>query len=213
MDKEHRRQLIHISGIIFVVCAQITGGLIIALYSFMIAGFFLTYSVYMRNEKKRMNALLRRIEELETQLREFTLKSAREEEQNAKFLFGPFWFFFGIGTAFLVFPLSIASAAGAVLAVGDALSNLIGRKFGRHKIRKGRTIEGSLAFFISSFIAASFFAWPLLAIAGALSGMLAEISGIYDDNLTIPLFSGAVMYALALSGLGYIGSPLLFCGI
>lgn len=213
MNKEQRRQFVHISGFIFILLAGTTGGLIISFYSFIIAFFFLIYSFYLNQQKKRINSMLRKLESLETKFRDFTMNFARSEEIETKFLHGPFWFFLGFGITFLLFPLPIASAACAVLAVGDAFSNIIGSRFGRRKIRKNRTIEGSFAFFITSFFASLLFVSPVTALAGSFFGMIAEIFGRHNDNITIPLAAAVSMYAVFLFfGTGNPGLILMCTG-
>ena len=98
-------------------------------------------------------------------------------------------------------------AGVAVLGVADPVAGLVGRRWGRHRIRAGRSIEGTAAFFVSGTLAAaialacvgggggpSIF---LLAPIAALSGALVELwSTRLDDNFTIPVAVGAVVSAL-----------------
>jgi dolichol kinase len=68
--------------------------------------------------------------------------------------------------------------------------------FGKRKfLRNNKTLEGSLACFISCLI---FGLWwlgnPWLALLGALTATAAELGNIaLDDNIKIPLASGIVM--------------------
>jgi len=93
----------------------------------------------------------------------------------------------------------------AVLGVADPVAALVGRRWGKHTLRAGRSLEGTLAFFVSGMIAAAgalalvgtgavgtVFA---LAAAGALAGAIAELGTTtkLDDNLTIPVVVGAVV--------------------
>jgi dolichol kinase len=99
-------------------------------------------------------------------------------------------------------------AAVVVLGVADPLAAIVGRRFGRHMLRSGRSLEGTLAFFASGTIAAAIALGIVapapvamtiaLAVAGALAGAIAELlTTKLDDNLTIPLTVGAVVTALA----------------
>jgi len=104
-----------------------------------------------------------------------------------------------------IFPKTIAIAAIVFIIIGDTAAALIGRKYGRHKLIKNKSIEGSLACLIS--LAAISFAIPGLpteaGLAGALTATLAEaFSGPLDDNLTVPLSSGVVMLII-MNLLGY----------
>lgn len=79
-----------------------------------------------------------------------------------------------------------------LLAFGDGLSTLIGR---RGKIRllynKEKTLEGAIAFVIAS-IPAYFFIGPL-AIPLIILGAIVETLPIIDDNLMIPIVATAFL--------------------
>lgn len=103
---------------------------------------------------------------------------------------------------------AIAAAAVTVLGFADPAAGMIGRRYGRIKIRAGRTLEGSLAFLVVAVVSA-FGALSVLspmplgtrvlcAVVGGVVGALAELfaSGI-DDNLAVPV---AVAAAISLVG-------------
>lgn len=90
----------------------------------------------------------------------------------------------------------IAAASIAFLSIGDTFAALIGINFGKRKfIRNGKSLEGSLACFVSCLLFGLF--WlksPWLAVSGALAATIAELAFIpLDDNVVIPLSSGVVM--------------------
>ena len=103
----------------------------------------------------------------------------------------------------VLFPPWIAAAALAVMLTGDAAAALIGRKFGRHKIVNGKSLEGSLSFLIAGYIAAVV---VLLItrrpacdyLTGIAAVLLADFAELFqkqlkiDDNFTIPVAAGAV---------------------
>jgi dolichol kinase len=107
----------------------------------------------------------------------------------------------------------LAVVGVAVLGFGDPLAGLVGRRFGRVELLHGRTLEGSLAFFVTGTLAAFGASWLvpshpapgimlLTAAAASLAGAAAELfSRRVDDNLSIPL-SAAVGAALALFAAG-----------
>jgi len=111
------------------------------------------------------------------------------------------------GTALLILALvspPIASAAAlAVLALGDPLAGLVGRRWGRTSVGGGRTLEGSIAFAVGGTLAAlavlalwhpvgSGLALTLVAATAAVAGALAEaLSHRIDDNLAVPLGAAA----------------------
>jgi len=105
----------------------------------------------------------------------------------------------------LLFPRFIAAASLGVMLTADTAAALIGRRFGRHRLNGGKSLEGTLAFFVTgmlfSFAVLLFageFSWRMLGwtAAGILLASLAELFQKQlrlDDNLTIPLSCGAVM--------------------
>jgi len=97
-------------------------------------------------------------------------------------------------------------AALAVLGVADPVAGIVGRRWGTHVLRAGRSLEGTLAFVVTGSVVAAL----ALLLAGGLApgqvagfALLAGISGAVaelfatrlDDNLTIPLAVGASLTA------------------
>jgi len=194
MRNELPRQLIHLSGLLFIILAQFIQKEITIVYFFVLALFFLIYSEYVKREEKKLTNILNRMEH---RFRDLTLKFERKEQLRHPFK-GAFWFYLSCALTLVIFPFPIASAACSMLAVGDSLSTLFGLKFGRHEIRKNKTFEGSLACLIGSFAVGLLFVSPALSLAGAIAAAIAELSRKVNDNLTIPLASGFVMFLVYL---------------
>lgn len=107
----------------------------------------------------------------------------------------------------ITFPKPIALIAIYTLALADPLSAIIGIKFGKHKIVQHKSIEGSAAFFVTTFVCSLII---LSGYQGQVSGLLVFISFILalvasifemlplkiDDNLTIPLFTAFALWIL-----------------
>ncbi|WP_441285804.1 diacylglycerol/polyprenol kinase family protein [Sorangium sp. KYC3313] len=102
------------------------------------------------------------------------------------------------------------SLAVVVLAVADPAAALIGRRFGRTRLRDGRSLEGTLAFFAAGALSALVVMWALgpaslssrllLAAVAGLAGAATELfSTRMDDNFTIPV---AVAAAVTVAGAG-----------
>jgi dolichol kinase len=117
------------------------------------------------------------------------------------------------GTALLIlalfFPLRAAEVGVVVLGLADPAAGFIGRRYGRTRIRAGRSLEGTLAFVVAGAIGALaslavFYAMPwssriILAMAGAVAGAVAElVSTRLDDNFTIPLTTAIAVAATQL---------------
>ena len=118
-------------------------------------------------------------------------------------------------TALLLISLTgdaMAMTMGVVaLGVGDPMAAIIGRRFGRIRNLAGRSLEGSLAFVLSTSIVAigclgafdpslSSGSAIVMALACGSAGAVTELfSRSLDDNLTIPIATTAV--ALMVSAL------------
>lgn len=106
----------------------------------------------------------------------------------------------------LIFPKIIFITAFAMLIIGDIMAALVGRKFGKHKFL-AKSLEGTLAFFVSScivvfftpkvgYIQAEFIIGFIAAFIGAITENISL--GFVDDNLSIPLIVGFSMWLLYL---------------
>ncbi|MDZ4182819.1 MAG: phosphatidate cytidylyltransferase [Candidatus Cloacimonadaceae bacterium] len=90
----------------------------------------------------------------------------------------------------------IAFCAMAFVSIGDTFAAMIGMNFGKRKfLGMKKSLEGSLACFVSTFIFALFFLGsPIQALFGSIAATGAELLDIpVDDNLKIPLISALVM--------------------
>ena len=108
----------------------------------------------------------------------------------------------------LTVPKPAALVAIYTLAVADPLAAVVGIRWGRRRIARDRSLEGSGAFFGATLVIATLvLGWATtgsaLAIAGAsitiaLAAAACEVLPLrIDDNLTIPLFVGFVTWIVA----------------
>jgi dolichol kinase len=114
-------------------------------------------------------------------------------------LTGSTYLLIGCFLTVLFFIKWIALVSLLFLIVSDALAAIVGRKWGRHKIWKDRSVEGCAVFLVSAFLNVlivpdSHF---LIGMAGVVTACAVDIF-IHDinDNLTIPLSAGIVMQGL-----------------
>jgi len=88
---------------------------------------------------------------------------------------------------------SIASLSGLIsIGIGDTFACAIGRKFGRVRINETKTLEGFLAFFLTTFSSALFLdpngdEYGKIAIACAAGALTESTLDSTLDNLVIPL--------------------------
>lgn len=101
---------------------------------------------------------------------------------------------------------AVSAIAVAVLGFGDPAAALVGRRFGRIRLRAGRSLEGScgfvaaaslVAFVVASVLLPGTFAVHLIIalVAGVTGAVVEMFSTSVDDNLTIPLAVAASVRA------------------
>lgn len=95
---------------------------------------------------------------------------------------------------FLLFDFTIAITALAMQYFGDPASAIAGKYLGRRKLFRSKTLQGSLAMLIVSAIAgyAILDSWKLTAIMALTAAFTELILDRMDDNLVVPLTTGAV---------------------
>jgi dolichol kinase len=120
-------------------------------------------------------------------------------------ILGTTYFLVGSFIVIAVFSNGVAIAVLLFNTFGDAVSAIIGTKYGKIKFFGGKkSLEGSLAFFVVSLIVGLILCnsprvdLVLYQVAiGAITATLIEALPIpVDDNLTIPIISGTVMQVL-----------------
>lgn len=186
-DLELRRQLIHLTiGVIIAAFVY---------YNFLNIWLFLTaiicgcgLSVILKYKKIPVISGMQKYFERERDIKYFPGK-------------GLIFMVIGSGLSYAVFSKEIAVASILILAIGDSLTNIIGKYFGRIQspFDETKNVEGTIvAFFISALVAMKFANFNQV-VFGALIAMFIEMMPIkiwkirIDDNLIIPVLAGAVM--------------------
>jgi dolichol kinase len=110
--------------------------------------------------------------------------------------------------AFGIFPKPVGVLSVLYLAVGDPVASLVGILYGKNspRVAPGKSLVGTLAGVVACSLVTFFFlkAYPVpvsdggcltLTLLGGLAGGLAELAPFdMDDNFTIPMISGFVMW-------------------
>lgn len=133
------------------------------------------------------------------------LLRAHELDHEHKLLNGATYVLISATVCVQIFPKIITVAAFTVLIISDSAAALFGRRFGKRRFFQ-KSLEGSAAFFVSAALVLLLVphvqnatAEYLVALVGALVAAVVESASIalrFDDNLSIPLSMGGVMYGL-----------------
>ncbi len=106
----------------------------------------------------------------------------------------------GFTIAALILPQNFAAAGILAGGLGDAAAALIGRRWGRFRLRSGKSLAGALACFAAALPAA----WIIpgidfpAAITTAVAAAIFEILPLpFDDNLWLPAATGVIAWASA----------------
>lgn len=151
------------------------------------ADFFIEYMSY------------RRAGNVNNLVRKNMLKTMRLDElrHDIFVISGAFYVLVGAFCCTLVFDRMIACAAVCVLIAADAVAALVGKFCGKFIIFEGKTLEGTLAFFICALLVTVMFAPSIpLVHAGFIAAAAATVAELYapklkvDDNFLIPLVFG-----------------------
>ncbi len=144
------------------------------------------------------------------------LMREHEKDKTAKNLSGASYVFISAILSIAIFPKQIFLLAFPVLILSDTAAALLGRRFGKHKFL-AKSLEGTLAFFVmgclivfvSPKLAGTSLEYFIAFVAVAIGAIVENISsGWADDNLTIPLSVGFVLWGLYLVFLPNLFSSL-----
>ncbi len=114
------------------------------------------------------------------------------------------WFLIGISLTLLLFPQAVAVGAILVLSLADPAASYLGRRWGRTPFGSG-TVEGSLTFLcVSAFLLVPLAGWIPGGVTALLVTGIERVPWPLDDNLTIPLATGVLLWSLL-----PVGTPLL----
>ncbi len=181
---EIKRKIVHLATLIIPLGYALTSEETVLLF---LVPFFLCYLFVdlLRHFHSGMASLFQKY---------FFGRVLREEEKRT--LMGSTYFLFSSLLTILLFPKPIAIASLLILILSDTSAALVGKGIGKISIY-GKTLEGSLAFFLSSLLIV--WIYPNLnrfsGSLAALGATLIEILPIkVDDNLTIPIVAGAIMF-------------------
>lgn len=182
--KEIKRQAFHIScGIIVLVLLNFVHKNTVAAFLFVLSLLGLAISFLSRTRKLPM---------IDRMLDVFDREEHRESFPGR----GAIALAFGFFLALFFFKLQIARAAILIVAIGDSLSHLIGKHFGKVDLPYNRLkkIEGIVAGGVLAKLAALIYIPFIPALAASAITMFVESLPLkIDDNLFLPVVAGIVL--------------------
>lgn len=130
----------------------------------------------------------------------------REHKRNHTFS-GAVYVLLAAALSVILFPKSVAVTAFTIMIISDTFSALVGRRWGKHSMPGGKSVEGTAAFIVTgivvvfacSYIYVGSSTFLLAGIAGVIGGAVIELFSKQlglDDNLTITLAAGCIMYGI-----------------
>lgn len=133
----------------------------------------------------------------------YTILRPHEKAEGKLAFTGATYLVFAALVCILIFPKEIAITSILILTISDSFAALVGKYAGRIRF-KDKSLEGSLAFFISGLIIifltpkVSGDADEYIAVIGALiiTTFIEVIPVKIDDNILIPLSFGALYFLL-----------------
>ena len=181
---EIKRKMVHLATLVIPVGYALTSEETVLLF---LIPFFLALLLvdFLRHFHSGMASLFEK----------YFFRRVLREEEKATFM-GSTYFIFSTILTILLFPKSIAIASILILILSDTAAALIGKWMGRIQIF-GKTLEGSTAFLITSLLIV--WIYPHLnRYSGSLAALGATCIEVLpikvNDNLSIPLVAGAIMF-------------------
>jgi len=181
---EIKRKMVHLATLVIPVGYALTSEETVLLF---LIPFFLALLLvdFLRHFHSGMASLFEK----------YFFRRVLREEEKATFM-GSTYFIFSTILTILLFPKSIAIASILILILSDTAAALIGKWMGRIQIF-GKTLEGSTAFMITSLLIV--WIYPHLnRYSGSLAALGATCIEVLpikvNDNLSIPLVAGAIMF-------------------
>ena len=190
MKKEVKRKALHLTGLTVPLIYALLGKTYtltfvgIAFVLFVVLEPFRVIEEWRDRIKEKLNLyvspeVVEKIEILENHINDIT----REHERDR--VAAHIYFTAASFTVVYFFPREVAIGAITLATLGDALAAIIGKTLGRHRFSNGKSLEGSLAYFLTGIAVLIPLIGLLPAFVGALAGTIAEFYNLPpDDNFS-----------------------------
>lgn len=176
------RKSIHLSSSSLAIMLYLFGREIILLPLIILTSIYILFDYSRKNEKLNYLYLY------------FFSEITRSSEKKGAFT-GATFVFLGITITIFFFEQHIAIPSILIMSLSDSASAIFGRKYNYTKI-KDKTLEGSIAFFITTLFIFYLFNFNLLLslfVAGILTLIEFFDKLLIDDNLSLPIASAILI--------------------
>jgi HAD superfamily phosphoserine phosphatase-like hydrolase len=118
--------------------------------------------------------------------------------ERRRFAIAPVTLALGVVLSLVLFPALVACVAIAILACADSMATIVGKFYGKIRIpyNHNKSLEGSLAFFITAFICALIYVPLKTALIVSLVSCIIESLPVEFDNISVPLGTGLFLWLL-----------------
>ena len=200
IKRELKRKALHLTGLTVPAVYLLLGKTYtltfvgVAFILFVVLEPFRVIEEWRDRIKEKLNLyvspeVVEKIELLETHINDIT----REHERNR--VAAHIYFAAASFIVVYFFPEGVAIGAIALATLGDALAAIIGKTFGRHRFSNGKSVEGSLAYFLTGMAILTPLVGPVPAFVGSLAGTIAEFYNLPpDDNFSNQLAVAVAVY-------------------
>ena len=176
------RKSIHLSSSCFAILLYLFGREIILLPLIILTFLYIIFDYSRKNQKLNYLYLY------------FFNEITRNNEKKGAFT-GATFVFLGITITMLFFEEHIAIPAILIMSLSDSAAAIFGRKY-NYTIIKNKTLEGSIAFLLTTLII--FYLFNFNLFISLLVGVLLTCIELFDkylidDNLSLPIFSSILI--------------------
>ncbi|TWU30664.1 Phosphoserine phosphatase [Candidatus Brocadiaceae bacterium S225] len=177
-SQEFRRKGVHVCSLFVPILAGVN-------YLLTLKILILITILYLASEWARLNGIRFPV------LSSITRLCVRSSERR-RFAYAPVTLALGVVLSLVLFPALVACVTIAILACADSMATIVGKFYGKIRIpyNHKKSLEGSVAFYITAFMCAVIYIPLKTALIVSLVSCIIESLPIEFDNITIPLGTG-----------------------
>ena len=177
-SQEFRRKGIHACSLFVPMLAGVN-------YLLTLKILILITILYLASEWARLNGIRFPI------LSSITRLCVRSSERR-RLAYAPVTLALGVVLSLVLFPALVACVTIAILACADSMATIVGKFYGKIRIpyNHKKSLEGSVAFYITAFMCAVIYVPLKTALIVSLVSCIIESLPIEFDNISIPLGTG-----------------------